>query len=91
MALVKIDVLDKAEAVSLDTIPMIQCRHKVYVQDDDTGEIIGGSQYHRHVVTPADDVSSEPATVQALAAALFTDEVKVAYAIKMAESDVTAG
>jgi len=77
MALVKIEVLDKAEIVNLDTIPAIQCRHAVWVEDD--GVVIGGKQYHRHVINPTDDVSGEDAKVQAMAAAIFTDEVKAAY------------
>jgi len=89
MALIKVEKLDKVEAVNLDSIPMLQCRHVIYVEDD--GQVIGGKQYHRHVLAPDSDVSNEPASVQAMAAAIFTDEVKVAYAIKMAESDVTAG
>jgi len=90
MALIKIEKLDKCEIVNMDTIPMIQCRHAVWVEDDVTGETFGGKQFHRHVLTPDSDVSNEPASVQAMAAALFTDEVKVAYALKLAESDVSA-
>lgn len=82
MALTKVEKLDKAEVVNMDTIPMIQCRHVVYVEDD--GVIIGGKQYHRHVISPSDDVSGEDAQVQALAAAVFTPEVKAAHAALMA-------
>jgi len=78
MALIKVERLDKCEVVNMDTIPMIQCRHVVYVEDD--GVVIGGKQYHRHVIAPTDDVSNEDSAVQALAAAIFTDEVKAAYA-----------
>ena len=91
MALIKVETLDKVEIVGMDTIPAIQCRHAIWVEDDVTGEVFGGKQFHRHVLTPDSDVSNEPASVQAMAAALFTDEVKAAYAAKMAESDVTAG
>ena len=89
MSLIKKETLDKVEIVGMDSLPAIQCRHAIWVEDD--GVVIGGKQYHRHVLTPDSDVSNEPASVQALAAAIFTDEVKVAYAIKMAELDVTAG
>jgi len=88
MALEKKTVLDKVEIVGMDTTPMLQCRHKTFVQDTETGEVIGGSQYHRHVVSPTDDVSNEPAEVQALASAIFTDEIKAAYAAKLAEETV---
>jgi len=91
MALTKKEALDKCEIVNMDTIPMIQCRHAIWVEDDVTGEVFGAKQFHRHVIAPDSDVSNEPASVQAMASAIFTDEVKAAYAIKMAESDVTAG
>ena len=35
--------------------------------------------HHRHVVCPGDDVSGEVAEVQAIASALWTDEVIAAY------------
>jgi hypothetical protein len=86
MALTKVSKLDKYEIVNADTIPMIQCRHAVWVEED--GVMIGGKQYHRHVITPADDVSNEDAQIQAVASAIFTDEIKAAYAAKLAEETV---
>lgn len=65
-------ILDKVEAVNLDTTPILQCRHAQVAED---GTKYG---YHRHVINPLDDVSAEPAQVQALAAAIFTPEVKAA-------------
>ena len=85
MALTKVERLDKCEVVNMDTIPMIQCRHVIYVEDD--GVVIGGKQFQRHVIAPTDDVSGEDAQVQALAAAIFTDEVKAAYTAKLAEQE----
>ena len=38
-----------------------------------------GRTYHRHVCKPGDDVSSDCAEVQAIAGALWTDEVVAAY------------
>lgn len=91
MAYVKKDILDKFEVVGVDTgLPSIQCRHKIFVQDDETGEMVGGYQLHRHVVHPDTDVSSEDAVIQALAASLFTDEVKAAWAAKNAPEEVPA-
>jgi len=83
----KKETLDKVEVVNMDTIPMIQCRHAIWVEDDVTGEVFGGKQFHRHVIAPDSDVSNEPASVQAMASAIFTDEVKAAYAAKLAESE----
>jgi hypothetical protein len=42
-------------------------------------------KYHRKVLTPDMDLSGESAEVQALAGALWTDEVKTAWANKQAE------
>ena len=42
-------------------------------------------KYHRKVLTPDMDVSGESAEVQALANALWTDELKKAWADKQAE------
>jgi len=83
MALTKIEKLDKYEIVNADTIPMIQCRHAVWVEDD--GQVIGGKQYHRHVITPIDDVSGEDVQLQAVASAIFTQEIKDAYTAMLAE------
>ena len=41
--------------------------------------------YHRRVLTPDADVSSESAEIQGMASALWTDEVKAAYAAHIAE------
>ena len=38
-----------------------------------------GRTYHRHVCNPGDDVSGDCAEVQAIAGALWTDEVVAAY------------
>jgi len=87
MALVKREALDKVEIVGMDSLPSIQCRHAIWVEDDETGEVFGGKQFHRHVIAPDSDVSGEEPAVQAMAATLFTDEVKAAYAAKLAESE----
>ena len=86
MALTKVSKLDKYEIVNADTIPVIQCRHAVWVEED--GVMIGGKQYHRHVIAPDTDVSNEDAQIQAVASAIFTDEIKAAYAAKLTEETV---
>ncbi len=43
-------------------------------------------KYHRKVLTPNMDVSGESAEIQALASALWTDEIKKAWADKQKES-----
>jgi len=49
---------------------------------DDGNEL--SRSFHRHVVAPGDDVSGESERVQAVAGAVWTDEVKAAYAANQA-------
>ena len=60
----------------------IQIRTKTSIMEDGA-EI--SYKYHRKVLTPDMDVSGESAEIQALAGALWTDEVKKAWADKQAE------
>jgi hypothetical protein len=63
----------------LEIIPpfqYIQCRRADIVEKDGV-EV--GRTYHRHVRAPGDDVSEDCAELQAVAAALWTDEVIAAY------------
>ena len=55
----------------------IQARAKTAIVED--GEEISFS-YHRRVLTPDADVSSESDEIKGMASALWTDEVKKAYA-----------
>ena len=54
----------------------VNVRTKTSVMED--GKELSYS-YHRKVLTPDMDVSKESAEIQALASALWTDEVKKAY------------
>ena len=58
----------------------IQERAKTAVIED--GNELSSS-YHRRVLTPDADVSGESSEVQAMASAIWTDEVKAAYAAKL--------
>jgi hypothetical protein len=60
----------------------INVRTKTSIMEDGS-EI--SYKYHRKVLTPDMDVSGESAEVQALAGALWTDDVKKAWADKQAE------
>jgi len=63
----------------LEIIPpynIIQCRRADIIEKD--GKEVGRS-YHRHVRHPGDDVSEDCAELQAVAAALWNDEVIAAY------------
>lgn len=55
---------------------VIQVRTTTVVEEDGV-EL--ARNHHRHVVSPGDDVSNEPQEVQAIAAALWTQEVIDAY------------
>ena len=74
----KIDELNKIEIVG--DYKHIQIRSAEWVEDDETGEKFGSPQYSRRVIAPNDDVSGESAEVQALVAAVHTQEIKDAYA-----------
>ena len=60
----------------------IQVRTKTSIMEDGA-EI--SYKYHRKVLTPDMDVSGESAEVKALASALWTDDIKKAWADKQAE------
>ena len=68
----------------LEIIPpfnIIQCRRADIVEKDGV-EV--GRTYHRHVRVPGEDVSGDCAELQAVAAALWTDEVVAAYQASIA-------
>jgi len=60
----------------------IQERAKTSVMED--GKELSSS-YHRRVLTPDMDVSSESDEIKGMADALWSDEVKAAWAAKQAE------
>ncbi|MBT4668615.1 MAG: hypothetical protein HOC17_03655, partial [Candidatus Ruthia sp.] len=62
MALVKVSKLDKTEIVG--EFKHVQCRHATWVEDD--GVMIGGKNFHRHVIAPGDDTTGEPAETIAI-------------------------
>ena len=50
----------------------------------DDGAVVGQGSNHRKPISPGDDVSGEDAKVQAVAGAVWTDEVVAAYAAAVA-------
>lgn len=71
----------------LEIIPphsIIQCRRADIVEKD--GAEVGRT-YHRHVRVPGDDVSEDCAELQAVATALWTQEVIDAYQSFIAEQN----
>jgi hypothetical protein len=83
MALTERTVEDKIEIVG--DFKHIQVRTATVIERD--GVEISRS-FSRHVVAPDADVSGESAEVQAIAAAVHTDEVKAAYAAHLAAQEV---
>jgi hypothetical protein len=80
MALTEATLQDKIEIVSEHKF--IQVRTATVISRD--GVEISRS-FHRHVVTPSDDISGESAEVQAICAAVHTAEVKAAYTELLAQ------
>ena len=81
MALTKVVTQDKIEVVS--KFKHVQVRTKTAVMEDGV-EL--SSSFHRHVVTAGDDYSAESAEVQAICAAVHTDEIVAQYQAHLEES-----
>ena len=64
---------------------VIQVRTTTVLEED--GVELARS-HHRHLVNPGDDVSGEVAEVQAIASALWTDEVIAAYQASVAANQL---
>jgi hypothetical protein len=80
------------KVISVDLIEVIengslQVRTKTAIKEDGV-EI--SSKFHRHVVVPGADVSSEDAKVQAIAASIHTPTVVAAYKAAQNERNTPA-
>jgi len=73
MSLEKQTAIDKIEILEMGEI---QVREITRIMED--GKELSAS-YHRSSFNPLDDVSTQDAKVQAIANAVWTDEVKTAY------------
>ena len=73
MALIEKTIIDKVELVENNSI---QVRTATIIERDGT-EI--SRTFHRHVVHPGEDVSNEDPKIQAIANAIWTEEVIAAY------------
>jgi hypothetical protein len=83
MALTERTAEDKIEIVG--EYKIVQVRTATIIERD--GVEISRS-FHRHVVAPDADISGESAEVQAVCNALWTQEVKDAYAAHVASQGV---
>jgi len=73
MALIEKTIIDKIELVENNSI---QVRTATIIEKDGI-EI--AKTFHRHVVAPGDNVTNEDPRVQAIANAIWTEEVIAAY------------
>jgi len=80
MALEKSTKDDKIEIIDMGDWKVIQVRTATIVTDDGT-EI--SRNFHRHVVSPNDDVSGESDEIKALATTYFTDDAKAKHKAAM--------
>jgi hypothetical protein len=80
MALEKTVKDDKIEIVDTGDWKVLQVRTATIITD--TGVELSRS-FHRHVVSPNDDVSSETDEVKALASTYFTDDAKAKHKAAM--------
>ena len=81
MALIKTEIVDKVEVLDRDDWSMVQVRTATVIKEDGT-EL--SRSFHRHVVSPADDWSSESDKVKAICDAVHNDTTKAAYEAAMA-------
>ena len=72
----KTEIVDKVEVLDRDDWSMVQVRTATVIKEDDT-EL--SRSFHRHVVSPADDWSSESDKVKAICDAVHNDTTKAAY------------
>lgn len=82
MTLTKTEVVDKVEVIDTGDWSMVQVRTATVIKEDDT-EL--SRSFHRHVVSPADDWSSESDKVKAICNAVHNDTTKAAYEAAQSE------
>ena len=82
MALTKANVIDKIEIVGEHKA--IQVRQAIVVYED--GEELS-RKFHRHVVHPDSDISTEDSEVQEVCKAVHTDAVKKRWKDHLAEQE----
>jgi hypothetical protein len=83
MSLTKQVVQDKVEIINVGDWSVIQVRTKTAIIED--GVELSAS-FHRHVVSPTDDLTNESTEVQNIANAVFTQAMKDAYTASQTET-----
>ena len=80
MALTEKTIIDKIELVENNSI---QVRTATVIEKDGT-ELT--RTFHRHVVAPGADITNEDPKVQAIANAIWTEEIIAAYSASIASN-----
>ena len=78
MALIEKTIIDKIELIENNSI---QVRTATIIEKDGT-ELT--RTFHRHVVAPGADITNEDPKVQAIANAIWTEEIIAAYSASIA-------
>ena len=78
MALTETTTIDQIEVTNSN---VIQIREALTIKRDD--EVIS-STFHRYTLLPGDDVSTKDSKIQAIANAIWTEEVIAAYQASIA-------
>jgi predicted regulator of Ras-like GTPase activity (Roadblock/LC7/MglB family) len=81
MKIIEKNIIDVIEILENNTI---QIRNANIIEKDGV-EI--ARTFHRHVLSPGDDITNEDAKVQAIANAIWTEEVVNAYKALIAKAD----
>jgi hypothetical protein len=76
MSLTKTEVVDKVEVVDCGDWSNVQVRTATVIMENQQ-EL--NRSFHRHVISPADDWSSESEKVKAICDAVHNDTTKAAY------------
>ncbi len=82
MALTETTKVDQVELTAINTIQV----RTANIIEKDSIEI--ARTFHRHVLAPGDDISNEDPKVQAIANAIWTEEVIAAYQALIANNNI---
>ena len=82
MALIENKIVDRIDIVG--EFKHINVIEDTQIIDEDTNEVKVREQFSNYTLVPDQDISSQPAEIQAIANAVWTDEVKAAYAAHVA-------
>jgi hypothetical protein len=80
MALTEKTIIDKIEVIENNSIQV----RKATIIEKDGIEIT--RTFHRHVVSPGADITNEDPKVQAIASAIWTEEIIAAYFTSISDS-----